>query len=65
MASDVQTLPSKIPATEAGLANWLEDYHSTLEMALKLGANLEPRMLLMMLNNVTDRVRQDDILKRT
>eukprot|EP00975_Prorocentrum_lima_P052398 10982423-Prorocentrum_lima.AAC.1 len=28
MASDVQTLPSKVPATKAGLAKWLEDYHS-------------------------------------
>eukprot|EP00975_Prorocentrum_lima_P047157 9859851-Prorocentrum_lima.AAC.1 len=31
MASDVQTLPSKTPATKAGLAKWLEDYHSRLE----------------------------------
>eukprot|EP00975_Prorocentrum_lima_P054950 11523274-Prorocentrum_lima.AAC.1 len=53
MASDVQTLPLKIPATKAGLAKWLEVYHSTLEMALKLGANMEARMLMMMLNNVT------------
>eukprot|EP00975_Prorocentrum_lima_P010041 2140503-Prorocentrum_lima.AAC.1 len=35
-------------------------------MALKLGASLQPRMVMMMLNNVTDRViREDDILKRT
>eukprot|EP00975_Prorocentrum_lima_P046037 9627711-Prorocentrum_lima.AAC.1 len=57
MASYVQTLPSKIPATKAGLARWLEDYHPTLEMALlKLGANVEPRMIMMMLTNVTDQV---------
>eukprot|EP00975_Prorocentrum_lima_P054930 11518477-Prorocentrum_lima.AAC.1 len=35
-------------------------------MALRLGANLEPRMIMMMLTNITDRViREDDILKRT
>eukprot|EP00975_Prorocentrum_lima_P052740 11054288-Prorocentrum_lima.AAC.1 len=28
MASDVQTVPSQVPATKAGLAKWLEDYHS-------------------------------------
>eukprot|EP00975_Prorocentrum_lima_P019030 4007948-Prorocentrum_lima.AAC.1 len=50
-ASGVQTLPSKIPATEGGLARWLEDYHSRLERALKLGARLEPQMIMMMLNN--------------
>eukprot|EP00975_Prorocentrum_lima_P051203 10727775-Prorocentrum_lima.AAC.1 len=50
-ASDVQTLPSKIPATKAGFAKWLEDYHSRLEMAVKLGASLESRMIMIMLNN--------------
>eukprot|EP00975_Prorocentrum_lima_P009627 2051524-Prorocentrum_lima.AAC.1 len=55
MASYVQTLPSKIPATKAGLARWLEDYHSKLEMALKLAAHLEPRMIMMMLTNVIDK----------
>eukprot|EP00975_Prorocentrum_lima_P051188 10723936-Prorocentrum_lima.AAC.1 len=34
-------------------------------MALKLGAALEPRMIMMVLTNVTDKViREDDILKR-
>eukprot|EP00975_Prorocentrum_lima_P007212 1549584-Prorocentrum_lima.AAC.1 len=34
-------------------------------MALKLGAALEPRMTMMMLTNVTDKViREADILKR-
>eukprot|EP00975_Prorocentrum_lima_P046766 9775052-Prorocentrum_lima.AAC.1 len=34
-------------------------------MALKLGAALEPRMIMMMLTNVTDKViREDDILIR-
>eukprot|EP00975_Prorocentrum_lima_P052182 10930704-Prorocentrum_lima.AAC.1 len=28
MAGDVQTMPSQVPATKAGLARWLEDYHS-------------------------------------
>eukprot|EP00975_Prorocentrum_lima_P048966 10245145-Prorocentrum_lima.AAC.1 len=51
LASDVHTLPSKISATKAGLARWLEDYHSKLEMALKLGAALEPRRSMMMLTN--------------
>eukprot|EP00975_Prorocentrum_lima_P049095 10275861-Prorocentrum_lima.AAC.1 len=55
LASDVQTLHSKIPATKAGLARWLEDYHSKLEMAWKLGAAMEPRMIMMMLSNVTDK----------
>eukprot|EP00975_Prorocentrum_lima_P032903 6907922-Prorocentrum_lima.AAC.1 len=47
LASDVQTLPSKIPSTKAGLARWLAECHSKLEMALKLGAALEPRMIMM------------------
>eukprot|EP00975_Prorocentrum_lima_P008273 1766650-Prorocentrum_lima.AAC.1 len=55
LASDVQTLPSKIPSTKAGLARWLEDYHSKLDMALKHGAALEPRMIMMRLTNVTDK----------
>eukprot|EP00975_Prorocentrum_lima_P062584 12886415-Prorocentrum_lima.AAC.1 len=54
LASDVQTWPSKIPSTKAGLANCLEEYHSKLEMALKLGATLEPRMIMRMLTSVTD-----------
>eukprot|EP00975_Prorocentrum_lima_P030991 6505954-Prorocentrum_lima.AAC.1 len=54
-ASDVRTLPSKIPSTKAGLAIWLEDDHSKLEMALKLGAALEPRVIMMMRTNVTDK----------
>eukprot|EP00975_Prorocentrum_lima_P013934 2962221-Prorocentrum_lima.AAC.1 len=34
-------------------------------MALKLGAALEPRMIMMALTNVTDKViREDGILKR-
>eukprot|EP00975_Prorocentrum_lima_P046619 9744173-Prorocentrum_lima.AAC.1 len=54
-ASDAQTLPTKIPSTKAGLARWLEEYHSNLEMALKLGAALEPRMIVMVLTSVTDK----------
>eukprot|EP00975_Prorocentrum_lima_P026048 5476974-Prorocentrum_lima.AAC.1 len=27
MASDVQTMPNQVPATKAGLAKWLQDYH--------------------------------------
>eukprot|EP00975_Prorocentrum_lima_P048348 10108861-Prorocentrum_lima.AAC.1 len=35
-------------------------------MALKLGASMEPRMIMVMVNDVTDRViREDDMLKRT
>eukprot|EP00975_Prorocentrum_lima_P057986 12163703-Prorocentrum_lima.AAC.1 len=54
LAGDVHTLPSKIPASKAGLGRWLEEYHSKLEMALKLGAALEPRMKMMALTSVTD-----------
>eukprot|EP00975_Prorocentrum_lima_P010995 2336518-Prorocentrum_lima.AAC.1 len=36
MASEVQTSPSNIPSTKGGLAIWLEDYHSTWEIALEL-----------------------------
>eukprot|EP00975_Prorocentrum_lima_P045488 9522879-Prorocentrum_lima.AAC.1 len=65
LASDIQTLPSTIPSTKAGLARWLEASHSKLEMALKLGAALEPRRIMRVLTNVTDKViREDDILKR-
>eukprot|EP00975_Prorocentrum_lima_P003940 859311-Prorocentrum_lima.AAC.1 len=38
MASDVQTRPSNIPSTKTGLAERL------LEIEVKLGAALEPRM---------------------
>eukprot|EP00975_Prorocentrum_lima_P049063 10268706-Prorocentrum_lima.AAC.1 len=53
MASVVQTIPSQAPATKAGLARRLEDYHSRLEMAMKMNCALEPRMIMMMLANVT------------
>eukprot|EP00975_Prorocentrum_lima_P056101 11763354-Prorocentrum_lima.AAC.1 len=36
MASNVQTRPSKVPSAKTGLAKWLEEYHSTLETAVKL-----------------------------
>eukprot|EP00975_Prorocentrum_lima_P008508 1816435-Prorocentrum_lima.AAC.1 len=49
MASDVQTRPTKIPTTEVGLAKWLEEYYSKLEMANKLGCALEPRLIMIVL----------------
>eukprot|EP00975_Prorocentrum_lima_P038452 8082866-Prorocentrum_lima.AAC.1 len=51
LAIGVQTLLSKIPSTKAGPARWLEEYHSQLEMALKLGAALEPRMIMILLTS--------------
>eukprot|EP00975_Prorocentrum_lima_P066872 12911722-Prorocentrum_lima.AAC.1 len=55
LASDVQTQPSKIPSTMTGLAKWLEEYYSKLEMALELGAALEPRMIMLVLTVVVDK----------
>eukprot|EP00975_Prorocentrum_lima_P057594 12077041-Prorocentrum_lima.AAC.1 len=55
MASDVQTRPSNVPSTKAGLVKWLEGYHSKLEMALKLGSALEPRVIMVLLTAVTEK----------
>eukprot|EP00975_Prorocentrum_lima_P023753 4998148-Prorocentrum_lima.AAC.1 len=49
LASDVQTRPSNTPSTQVGLAKWLEEYHSKLEMALKNGAALEPKRIILLL----------------
>eukprot|EP00975_Prorocentrum_lima_P059429 12457678-Prorocentrum_lima.AAC.1 len=65
MASDVQTRPSKVPSTKTGLAKWLEEYHPKLEMAVKIGAPLEPRMIMLVLSSAVDKViGEDAILKR-
>eukprot|EP00975_Prorocentrum_lima_P049453 10344564-Prorocentrum_lima.AAC.1 len=58
-------MPTQVPSTKAGLGRWLEDYHSRLEMALKMNCPLEPRMIMMMLANVTGKViKEDDMLSR-
>eukprot|EP00975_Prorocentrum_lima_P000793 162917-Prorocentrum_lima.AAC.1 len=65
MASDVQTRPSQVPSTKVGLAKWLEEYCSKLEMAVKLGCALEPRVIMRVLTDAVARViHEDAILKR-
>eukprot|EP00975_Prorocentrum_lima_P064877 12900133-Prorocentrum_lima.AAC.1 len=49
MASDVQTKPTKVPSTKKGLAQWLEEYYSTSEMATQLGCATEPRVIMQVL----------------
>eukprot|EP00975_Prorocentrum_lima_P016620 3523999-Prorocentrum_lima.AAC.2 len=60
MASAVETMPTQVPATKAGLAGWLGDYHSRLEMALKMKCALEPRMIMTILVNVAGKVIKED-----
>eukprot|EP00975_Prorocentrum_lima_P019696 4147120-Prorocentrum_lima.AAC.1 len=56
MASYVQTRPSKVPSTKAGLAIWLEEYYSKLEMAVKLGCALEQRVIMLVLTSTVGKV---------
>eukprot|EP00975_Prorocentrum_lima_P070110 12930145-Prorocentrum_lima.AAC.1 len=49
MARDVQTKPTKAPSAKTGLAQWLEEYYSKLEMATQLGCAMEPRLSMQIL----------------
>eukprot|EP00975_Prorocentrum_lima_P051060 10697525-Prorocentrum_lima.AAC.1 len=62
MASDVQTRPSKVPSTMTGLEKWLEEYHSKLGMAIKLGAALEARMIMLVWSSVVEKVTDGDAI---
>eukprot|EP00975_Prorocentrum_lima_P011166 2369338-Prorocentrum_lima.AAC.1 len=55
MASYVQARPTKVPSTKTGLAQWLEEYYSKLEMALTLGCALEPRIIMRVLTYATEK----------
>eukprot|EP00975_Prorocentrum_lima_P055896 11718859-Prorocentrum_lima.AAC.1 len=65
MASDVQTRPTKAPSTKVGLATWLEEYYSKLEMAGQLGCALEQGVIIIVLTCAVERViLADPLLKR-
>eukprot|EP00975_Prorocentrum_lima_P063900 12894331-Prorocentrum_lima.AAC.1 len=55
MANDMQTRPTKAPSSKTGLAQWLDEHYSKLEMPTKLGCALEPRVIMQVLSYATEK----------
>eukprot|EP00975_Prorocentrum_lima_P040092 8421317-Prorocentrum_lima.AAC.1 len=46
IARELQAMMAKGPATMVGLASWLEDYATKLELGMRVGCLMEPRTIL-------------------
>eukprot|EP00975_Prorocentrum_lima_P010797 2294596-Prorocentrum_lima.AAC.1 len=65
LAQELQSRSTRVPSSKNGLANWLEDYATQLELGMGLHSLIEPRTIYAALNGAIEWVvTTDNILKQ-